>query len=59
LKVLKQTHLIVKIGEDHIYPTIENAINAVHEITHRGGEEKDCPLTTVCRITRPPQKMEK
>jgi hypothetical protein len=31
----------------------------VHEITHRGGEEKDCPLTTVCRITRPPQKMEK
>ena len=59
LKVLKQTHLIVKIGEDHIYPTIENAINAVHEITHRGGEEKDCPLTTVCRITRSPQKMEK
>jgi len=59
LKVLKQTHLIVKIGEDHIYPTIENAINAVHEITHRGGEEKDCPLTTVCRITRPPQQMEK
>ena len=59
LKVLKQTHLIVKIGEDHIYPTIENAINAVHEMTHRGGEEKDCPLTTVCRITRSPQKMEK
>jgi hypothetical protein len=47
--------LIVKIGEDHIYPAIEIAINAVHEMTHRGGKEKDCPLTTVCRITRSPQ----
>jgi MFS superfamily sulfate permease-like transporter len=58
MQVLRQTHLIVKIGEDHIYPTIENAINAVHEMTHRGGKEKDCPLTTVCRITQSPQKME-
>jgi MFS superfamily sulfate permease-like transporter len=55
MQVLRQTHLIVKIGEDHIYPTIENAINAVHELTHRGGQEKDCPLTKVCRITRAPR----
>ncbi|MBT8363112.1 MAG: STAS domain-containing protein [Deltaproteobacteria bacterium] len=58
MKVLRRTHLIVKIGEDHMYPTIENAINAVHEMTHRGGQEKDCPLTTVCRITRSPQQRE-
>jgi len=58
MQVLRRTHLIVKIGEDHIYPTIENAINAVHEMTHRGGQEKDCPLTTVCRIIRTPQKRE-
>jgi MFS superfamily sulfate permease-like transporter len=58
MQVLRQTHLIVKIGEDHIYPTIENAINAVHEITHRGGLEKDCPLTKVCRINRPPRSRE-
>jgi anti-anti-sigma factor len=58
MRVFRQTHLIVKIGEDHIYPTIENAINAVHEMTHRGGLEKDCPLTTVCRIIRTPQKRE-
>jgi len=56
MQVLNRTHLIVKIGEDHIYPTIENAINAVHEMTHRGGKEKDCPLTTVCRLTRATQK---
>jgi MFS superfamily sulfate permease-like transporter len=55
MQVLRQTHLIVKIGEDHIYPTIETAINAVHEMTHRGGLEKDCPLTKVCRITRTPR----
>ena len=53
MKVLKQTHLIVKIGEDHIYPTIEKAISAVHAQTHEGGEEKNCPLTTVCRISQP------
>ncbi|NNL76599.1 MAG: sodium-independent anion transporter [Desulfobacterales bacterium] len=58
MKVLKQTHLIVKIGEDHIYATIENAINAVHHQTHVGGEEKNCPLKTVCRISQSPQKME-
>ena len=58
MKVLRSTHLIVKIGEDHIYPAIEDAINAVHAITHRGGEEKDCPLTTVCRLTRTSQTRE-
>jgi SulP family sulfate permease len=48
---LKRTHLIIKIGEDHIYPTIEAAIGAIHRPTHRGAEEKNCPLKTVCRIT--------
>jgi MFS superfamily sulfate permease-like transporter len=50
MRVLKRTHLIVKIGEDHIYPTIEKAIAAIHEKTHRGGEEEDCPLTSVIRL---------
>jgi len=58
MKVLRRTHLIIKIGEDHIYPAIEDALKAVHEITHRGGKEKDCPLTTVCRITQSPQTRE-
>jgi MFS superfamily sulfate permease-like transporter len=56
MHVLQRTHLIVKIGEDHIYPTTESAINAVHEATHRGGEEKDCPLTTVRRLSGKTQK---
>jgi MFS superfamily sulfate permease-like transporter len=51
LNVLKRTHLIVKIGVDHIYPTVEEAISAVHDETHQGGEEKNCPLNTVCKLS--------
>jgi SulP family sulfate permease len=58
MEALRRTHLIVKIGEDHIYPATENAINAVHEMTPRGGQENDCPLKTVCRITRSTQTRE-
>jgi MFS superfamily sulfate permease-like transporter len=52
-QVLKRTHLLSKIGEDHIYPTISLAISAIHEQTHRGGAEKRCPLTSV-RTLAPP-----
>jgi MFS superfamily sulfate permease-like transporter len=52
LNVLRRTHLIVKIGEDHIYPTVQAAISAVHVETHRGGEEKQCPLYTVSKRSR-------
>jgi MFS superfamily sulfate permease-like transporter len=52
MNVLKRTHLIIKIGEDHIYPTVEEAISAVHDETHRGGEEKNCPLNVVCQLSQ-------
>jgi len=58
MNVFRRTHLIVKIGEDHIYPTVEKAISAVHEQTHRGGEEKTCPLNTVCLLSQAREKME-
>ena len=48
MTVIGRTHLLAKIGEDHIYPSMEKAIRSVHEKTHRGGEEKNCPLTSVC-----------
>ena len=50
LKVLKRTHLLEKIGLDHIYPTMERAVCMVHEQSHHGSEETECPLTSVCRI---------
>ena len=51
MAVLERTHLIDKIGRDHIYPTMEKAICAVHTHTHSGAGEILCPLTTVCRIS--------
>jgi MFS superfamily sulfate permease-like transporter len=48
--VLKRTHLLAKIGENHFYATVDKAISAVHAQTHNENEEKTCPLTTVCRL---------
>ena len=50
MAVLKRTHLLEKIGTDHIFPTMERAVCLVHEHSHHGSEENECPLTTVCRI---------
>jgi anti-anti-sigma factor len=49
MKVLKRTYLIAKIGEDHIFPTMEKAIGAIHAGAHQDSREVACPLTTVCR----------
>lgn len=50
MAVLERTHLLEKIGQDHVYPTMETAICATHESAHKDGQEKNCPLTTVCRL---------
>ncbi|MBE0425279.1 MAG: SulP family inorganic anion transporter [Nitrospirae bacterium] len=46
LKVLKRTHLLEKIGQDHIFNTPEQAINKVFPIAHKEATEKECPLLT-------------
>lgn len=51
MAVLRRTHLLYKIGEDHIYPTLKQAIHAIHKQTHKGGSETHCPLTTVTTLT--------
>jgi len=51
MAVLRRTHLLYKIGEDHIYPTLKQAIRAIHKQTHKGGSETHCPLTTVTTLT--------
>jgi MFS superfamily sulfate permease-like transporter len=50
MKVLKRTYLIAKIGEDHLYPTMEKAISSIHTGAHVDSREVACPLTTVCRL---------
>ncbi|MBI9087581.1 MAG: SulP family inorganic anion transporter, partial [Desulfobacterales bacterium] len=50
MAVFKRTHLLEKIGEDHLYSTMEAAICAVHARAHTEGEEETCPLTTACHL---------
>jgi len=50
MEVLMRTHLWERIGEDHIFPTMEKAVNTVYSETHKEGQEEICPLMTVCRI---------
>lgn len=49
-KVFERTHLIAKIGSDHIYPTMAKAVCSIHPITHEQGEEVECPLSTACSL---------
>jgi MFS superfamily sulfate permease-like transporter len=51
MEVLKRTFFREKIGEDHIYPTMDKAIHAVYGPTHSSGYEEICPLISVCRVT--------
>ena len=48
MNVLERTFFPAKIGQDHIYSTMEKAIGAVHEYAHQSGEEDLCPLLPVC-----------
>ncbi|MDD3313105.1 SulP family inorganic anion transporter [Pseudodesulfovibrio sp.] len=50
MAVFRRTHLLEKIGQDHVYTTMESAICATHESAHRNGDEDSCPLTTYCRL---------
>jgi len=45
MQVMKRTHFTAKIGEDHLFPTMERAIAVVHPKTHSKNEEATCPLT--------------
>jgi anti-anti-sigma factor len=50
LKVMKRTHLLEKIGQDHIYHTPEEAISKIYPVAHKGATEKTCPLMAICSI---------
>lgn len=50
MEVLTRTHFPEKIGEDHIYSTMEKVIDAIYKETHMDGREEVCPLITVCSL---------
>jgi anti-anti-sigma factor len=50
MKVLKRTHFLERIGEDHLYPTMESAISANYTYSHAEALEEKCPLLTCCSL---------
>ncbi len=44
MKVLMRTHLVNKIGTDHLYPTMESALDKIHPTLHSEEEMGLCPL---------------
>ncbi|MBF0229845.1 MAG: SulP family inorganic anion transporter [Desulfamplus sp.] len=49
-KVFERTHIIAKIGNDHIYPTMAKAVCDIHPVTHTEGQELACPLSRACSL---------
>jgi len=49
LRVFQRTHLLEKIGRDHIFSTLEEAICAIYPVAHKDSIEKECPLMAVCK----------
>ncbi len=47
MRVMRRTHLLARIGEDHIYSTMTEAIRDIYERAHRGEKESKCPLSAV------------
>jgi MFS superfamily sulfate permease-like transporter len=50
LDTMHRTHLLEKIGKDHIFPLMATAVAAIHAEAHRDSAEVNCPLVTVCPI---------
>jgi SulP family sulfate permease len=47
MAVLERTHLVAKIGRDHIFPNTYTALRSIHEKTHKDNEAENCPLKNV------------
>ena len=50
MEVFKRTHFLSKIGEDHLFPTLEKGIVAIHASAHKNDPETNCPLLNACRL---------
>jgi MFS superfamily sulfate permease-like transporter len=50
LEVMKRTHLLAKIGVDHIFADEAAAVCALHAKTHADSAEENCPLVNVCPL---------
>ncbi len=44
IETMRRTHLLDRIGEDHIYGNVELAVKSLYRKTHENTREKRCPL---------------
>jgi SulP family sulfate permease len=51
---LHRSHLYEKIGEDHVFMTVTQAIEAIWPGTHQGSDEAICPLIQVVPTGKAP-----
>jgi SulP family sulfate permease len=47
LDVMRRTYLYEKIGEDHFYRNVTQAVKGIYNKAHKGSDEKKCPLREV------------
>lgn len=50
MEVFERTHFLERIGKDHIFPSLEKGIVAVHRIAHENNPEANCPLLNDCQL---------
>ena len=50
LGVIRRTHLLEKIGESNIFPTIPAAVDTIHARAHTQCGKAQCPLQSVCFV---------
>ncbi len=50
LAVMRRTHLLEKIGERNIFPTVAKAVESIHVRAHTHCAAGACPLLSVCFI---------
>lgn len=50
MEVFSRTHFLAKIGEDHLFPTMEKGIVAIHGSAHEHDPDANCPLLNACRL---------
>ena len=51
LRTMERTHLLAKIGRQNIYPTVADAVAAIHREAHRDLKDGTrCPLRSLCPL---------
>jgi MFS superfamily sulfate permease-like transporter len=50
MDVFKRTGIYDQLSEDHFFRNASLAVKAIHEKTHHGEDEKDCPLLKAIKI---------